>query len=194
MKVIGQVDFSHYTDDTVRLATDLVNTYAWVDRVESLVAPDDLLSFLEGHADLLPEPPGWQPTAADVAEVQALRARLREVFQAEDAATAARLINDILSHAGARPKVSVHGGRGPHFHFEPGGERIADRLGATAAMALATVLVEDGLERFGLCGAHDCDDAFVDVSKNRSKNYCSTTCTTRENVAAHRARAKEKAG
>lgn len=175
----------------MQLATDLINTYEYVDRNELLNTPDDLAAFLESHAKLFPEPAGWQPTAADVAEVQALRARLREVFEADDAATAADLINNILSHAGARPQVSLHG-RGPHFHFEPVGERLADRLGATTAMALATVLVEAGMDRFGLCGAHDCDDAYVDVSKNRSKSYCSTTCTTRENVAAHRARAKSK--
>lgn len=189
------MDFSHYTDKTVRLATDLINTFESVAGVDRLQGPEDLVEFTNAHADLLARcGPDWEPSQADVVEVHALRARLREVFDAPDEDAAAALINDVLSHVGARPSVSVHGERGPHLHFEPAGDRVVDWMGAAAAMALATVLVEAGTKRFGICHSDTCEDAFVDTSKNRSKHYCSTTCTTRENVAAHRARAKRQSG
>jgi predicted RNA-binding Zn ribbon-like protein len=39
-----------------------------------------------------------------------------------------------------------------------------------------------------VCGASDCDDVVVDLSKNRSRQFCSTRCSNRVNVAAYRAR------
>ena len=38
------------------------------------------------------------------------------------------------------------------------------------------------------CAAPDCDDVLVDLSKNRSRRFCGTTCANRVNVAAFRAR------
>ena len=36
--------------------------------------------------------------------------------------------------------------------------------------------------------ADDCADVVLDLSRNRSRRYCSTTCGNREAVAAYRAR------
>jgi predicted RNA-binding Zn ribbon-like protein len=58
-------------------------------------------------------------------------------------------------------------------------------------MGLATVLIEHGVERFGVCNAGDCDDVFVDSSRNRSRLHCSSTCSTREAVASYRRRQAE---
>ena len=66
-------------------------------------------------------------------------------------------------------------------------------LGAVTAMALSVALIEGGYERFGKCHSSTCDDVYVDISRNRSRRHCSDTCTTRENVAAHRARQREDA-
>jgi predicted RNA-binding Zn ribbon-like protein len=60
-------------------------------------------------------------------------------------------------------------------------------------MGLGVALIEGGLERFGICDASTCDDVFVDISRNRSRRYCSDTCTTRQNVAAYRRRQKSSA-
>ena len=55
-------------------------------------------------------------------------------------------------------------------------------------MGLTVALIQGGFDRFGICQSSRCDDVFVDTSRNRSRLHCSDTCTTRENVAAHRAR------
>ena len=55
-------------------------------------------------------------------------------------------------------------------------------------MAFVDVVRQKQLRRVRLCGAKDCDDVLVDLSKNRSRVYCSATCSSRVNVAAFRAR------
>lgn len=184
------MDFSHYSDDTVQMAVDLVNTHEHYSGADSLVDVDGLRAFLDRYGNQ------WHgvdfehvtPTQRDLAEIRELRDRLRSVFDAETVEAAADVLNDLLERTAATPRVSLHGA-GPHLHFEPGRGRLADRIGAAAAMALSVVLVDFGFERFGTCESSTCDDAFIDTSRNRSRRHCSTTCTTRENVAAHRRRA-----
>ena len=121
-------------------------------------------------------------------EVRALRSRLREVFTATNERQAAASLNAVLQDVSATPRVSVHGKRPPHLHFEPEGGSPARWLGAVGAMGLTTALIEGGFERFGRCASTTCDDVFVDTSRNRSRLHCSDSCTTRESVAAYRRR------
>jgi predicted RNA-binding Zn ribbon-like protein len=113
---------------------------------------------------------------------------LREVFNAADEREAAASLNAVLEAVSAMPRVSVHGDRRPHLHFEPEGGSPARWLGAVGAMGLTTALIEGGFERFGRCASTTCDDVFVDTSRNRSRLHCSDSCTTREGVAAYRRR------
>lgn len=175
--------FNHYTNRPVDLAVKLVNTERAVDEIPT---PEALLDFIEPWRDLW-EGVARRPTGKDMKEVRALRTSLREVFAADDARSAAERINTILSDHGAEPRVSLHTGE-PHLHFEPIGSSMSSWLGAVTAMGLAAVIVEDGVDRFGMCGASDCDDVYVDTSRNRSRRHCSNTCSTREAVAAHRRR------
>jgi predicted RNA-binding Zn ribbon-like protein len=175
------MNFTHYTDRPVRLAVDLVNTLRPVDGRDQLGEVAALRAFLAAHD---------QDEAAgegDLERVRELRAGLREVFAAGDAEAAAARINRLLEWAGATPRVSAHDGD-PHLHFEPGGAGLAGRLAAATAMGLAIVLCEDGVARLGICASASCRDAFVDMSKNRRKRYCSESCASRESVAAFRAR------
>jgi predicted RNA-binding Zn ribbon-like protein len=55
-------------------------------------------------------------------------------------------------------------------------------------MAFADVIRTQQLERLRLCAADDCDSVHVDLSKNRSRRFCSTLCANRTNVAAYRTR------
>jgi predicted RNA-binding Zn ribbon-like protein len=56
------------------------------------------------------------------------------------------------------------------------------------AMAMVDVIRADEMSRLDTCAADDCDDVVLDLSRNRSRRYCSTTCGNREAVAAYRAR------
>lgn len=186
------MDFSHYSNEPVTIAVDLVNTVDVVSGVDSLTSTTDLAAFGREHGQGWFEP-DWEPTARDLEEVRALRARLRDVFNAPDAKTAAAVLNEALVAVVATPRVSVHDDEPPHLHFEPDDGGPVRRLGAVTAMGLAVSLIEGGFERLGICASTTCEDVFVDSSRNRSRSHCSDTCTTRENVAAFRKRQRGEA-
>jgi predicted RNA-binding Zn ribbon-like protein len=178
------VDFTHYNDKSVSVAVDLINTLGSTSGKEYLGTPELLRDFLRAHEIHAPE----SITEEDVAAVHAVRARLREVFEAriEDSA---RILNGLLDETGASPEMTNHDGHW-HMHFVPTDSSIANRVSSCAAMGLATVIVEFGQDRLGICSADNCRDVFVDTSRNRSRRYCDDACCTRTNVAAHRARQK----
>lgn len=181
------MDFSHYSDQPVAIAVDLVNTLDVLTGEDDLTTPEDVAAFIErALADW--DPIEVEPSERDLHEVRALRSRLREVWSSGDERGAAAVINAILVDVDATPRVSIHDGAEPHLHFEPAGGGVARRLGAITAMGLTVALVEGGYERFGSCASTTCDDVFIDTSKNRSRIRCSETCTTRESVAAYRRR------
>jgi predicted RNA-binding Zn ribbon-like protein len=180
------MDFSHYSGEPTSLAVDLVNTHDAHTGHDHLGGIADLQRFIGEHGDI----PQWRVAESDLVEIRALRDRLRWVFGASSADEAAALLNEILIDVAAVPRVSTHSGD-PHLHIEPLDETPARWLGATTAMGLGVTLIETGLDRFGSCASTSCDDVFVDTSRNRSRRNCSDTCTTRENVAAHRRRLRE---
>ncbi len=187
------MDFSHYSDDPVQLAVELVNTREEFSREEHLPGADDLATFLDENTEGW-ERPNWDGLSeSDVQEVRALRSRLREVFTAGDEREAASRLNGILDDVSATPRISIHDHADPHLHFEPPGAKVSRWLGAITAMGLSVALIDGGFERFGLCSSSTCDDVYVDTSRNRSRRNCSASCTTRENVAAYRKRKKENA-
>ncbi len=181
------MDFSHYTDEPVHLAMELVNTRSPLREEDRLTTVTELEEFL-GKIGAEWRAPVWKPTEKDLAAVRRLRARLREVFNAPDDAAASAVLNRILADVRATPRVSVHDDVPPHLHFEPSGAGPAAWLGAVTAMGLSVVLVDHGSDRLGVCGSESCQHVFIDTSRNRSRRYCSDTCATRENVAAYRRR------
>ncbi len=184
------MDFTHYTDRSVRLAVDLVNTLNPVSGRDDLADPEDLEDFLAEYDGA--HEGGHELAEHDLAEVRLLRERLRRIFEAPDEERAAALLNELLLQVEAVPRLSVHAGSQPHLHFEPLGAAPARWLGATTAMGLATVLCDWGKERLGVCDSSTCRDVYVDTSRNRSRRYCSESCTSRENVAAFRRRRREQ--
>ncbi|WP_447646541.1 CGNR zinc finger domain-containing protein [Nocardioides zeae] len=55
-------------------------------------------------------------------------------------------------------------------------------------MAMIDVIRADEMSRLGTCAADDCAGVVLDLSRNRSRKFCSTTCGNRTAVAAYRAR------
>jgi predicted RNA-binding Zn ribbon-like protein len=179
------VDFSHYSSEPVELAAELVNTLT-AGKHDTIAELSGLRGFLDRHHHLWMED-SLPPAEGDVGKVRDLRRRLRAVFEAGDADTASDLLNKVLADNGAVPRISTHGGS-PHLHFETSGTSFSRWLAVVTAMGLATVVVDQGVERFGVCAAEDCAHVFIDTSRNRSRRHCSTKCASRENVAAFRKR------
>jgi predicted RNA-binding Zn ribbon-like protein len=173
--------FAHDTEMSLASAAALVNT----GRGGAELLPD--LTALDAFAV------SWQKTGTrtcDQAELEAvrqLRARLDRLWElAED--DAAELVNTLLREADALPQLVTHDHWGYHLHATPSDAPFADRIAVEAAMAFADVIRAGQLDRLRLCAADDCANVLVDLSKNRSRRFCGTSCSNRTNVAAYRTR------
>ena len=87
---------------------------------------------------------------------------------------AAELVNTLLRETSALPQLVKHDHWDYHLHATSADAPLADRMAVEAAMAFADVIRSDQLDRLRLCAADDCDSVLVDLSKNRSRRFCST--------------------
>jgi predicted RNA-binding Zn ribbon-like protein len=182
-----KVLFAHDTERALAGAAALVNT----DRPGADALPDvtALDAFLAEWA--------WtgarRGDRAELDEVRALRPRLRRLWHLDEAGVAA-LVNELLREGRALPQLVTHDHWGYHLHATPPDAPLPHRMGVEAAMALVDVVRQDELDRLRTCDADGCGNVFVDLSKNRSRRYCSPACANRVNVAAFRARRAEQPG
>lgn len=173
--------FAHDTEVTLAAMSALINT--------GHTDPDGLT----GTADLVRFAQEWQwskvgrQSAADVAAVRALRPVLLRFWTLDEDA-AADLVNRMLAEANALPRLVKHDDWEYHLHAVPDQSPLAQRMAVEFAMAMVDVVRTQQLDRLRHCAAEDCQDVYVDLSKNSSRRFCSTTCGNRENVAAYRAR------
>lgn len=123
----------------------------------------------------------------ELTAVRALRPRLRTLWAKDDDGVA-EVVNALLREARALPQVVRHDALGYHLHATESTAPLADRMAVEAAMAFVDVIRQRELGRLRTCAAQDCHDVLVDLSKNRSRRFCSTACANRTNVAAFRAR------
>ncbi len=173
--------FAHDTDVALTAAAALVNTEQ--PDGDELADVPALERFVTAW--------GWTGsrtgTVAELNRVRALRPRLRALWHAdEDAVVAA--VNAMLREARALPQLVTHGEWSYHLHATPADAPLADRMMVEAAMAVVDVVRSGELERLRVCDSVGCDDVVVDLSKNRSRRYCSALCSNRVNMAAFRAR------
>ena len=173
--------FAHDTETALAAAAALVNT----------AQPDhDELADLAA-LDAFVQRWGWTGSrrgdAAELDAVRQLRPRLRRLWGLDEDGVV-ELVNEMLREANALPQLVAHDDWGYHLHATPSQAPLADRMAVEAAMAFVDVVRQQELDRLGTCGADDCDDVLVDLTKNRSRRYCSTACSNRVNVAAFRAR------
>ncbi|QKW05539.1 CGNR zinc finger domain-containing protein [Streptomyces sp. NA04227] len=182
---------THDTRCALLTVVDLVNTAPEDDQPDGLGTVDDLRTFVREH-----DVSGvGSLTAADLDSVREVRAKFAEVFAAEEARSAAKIVNELVAAAGTTPQLTDHDGYDWHVHYFAPGASVADHLAADCGMALAFFVVAGEQDRLRRCDAPDCRHAFVDLSRNRSRRYCdSRTCGNRLHVAAYRARRREAAG
>ena len=173
--------FAHDTEVALNAAAALVNTQG---------RDEDQLETL-GQLDEFVREWGWTGSRrrdrTELDQVRALRPLLRRLWGMNEDALV-KQVNGMLREAHALPQLTTHGEWGYHLHATSSDAPLADRMAVEAAMAFVDVIRQGELDRLQVCDADDCDDVVVDLSKNRSKRYCSTTCSNRVNVAAFRAR------
>jgi predicted RNA-binding Zn ribbon-like protein len=177
--------FSHDTELTLRAAAMLINT----DRDDGEQLADQ--AALDRYLDYY----GWTGRRdhddAELAAVQALRARLGRIWEsADDEERAVGQVNALLADTHASPWLTRHPEMPEwHLHLASQHDPLAQRMGAELAMALADLIRVGELRRLKICAAPDCEAAVMDLSRNRSRIFCDTgNCGNRQHVAAYRER------
>ncbi|MCP3802341.1 CGNR zinc finger domain-containing protein [Allokutzneria sp. A3M-2-11 16] len=172
-----------FTDDT---ASSLVAAVALVNSAEepdTLTSLDQLDAFFAEHGYS-----GSRSRDADeLAAVRALRAPLRALL-VSDRDTAAEIVNRMLAEHHALPQLVRHDGLDYHLHAVDAERPFAERIAVETAMAMVDLIRADEMSRLSLCDSDVCEGLVLDLSRNRSRRYCSTTCGNRLAVAAYRAR------
>jgi predicted RNA-binding Zn ribbon-like protein len=176
--------FADDTEASLRAAVALVN---------SAIEPDTLtdISELDAFYDEHGFTGRHDRDAAELAAMRALRPVLRELLTAERD-HAAELVNALLADAHALPQLRRHDGLDWHIHAVPGDAPLDRRVAVEAAMAMIDVIRSHELSRLSVCIDDRCDGLVLDLSRNRSRRYCSTTCANRNAVAAYRARGRRQ--
>jgi predicted RNA-binding Zn ribbon-like protein len=187
------VNFTSHIDAVVMAAVNLVNAVtpgAARGRAFAQPAGDDLRAGVVGALHSA-NPLARAPTAAEAADLAVVAGRLRAVFDAVasgDVDAAAARVNALLAGTGARPQLDRHDGEPWHMHFHASSDSLADGWAAGCATGLAIVLGTEMYDRLGVCTAPRCDRVYVDVSRNGTRRFCSTSCQNRVKAAAFRAR------
>jgi predicted RNA-binding Zn ribbon-like protein len=172
--------FAYDTEWSLRAAVALVNSG---EEPDTLVEIAQLDAWYDEH--------GFTGRRdGDEAELHALRVLrpvLRELLTASRD-DAAELVNQLLADAGALPQLLRHDGLDWHIHAVPADAPLDRRVAVEVAMAMIDVIRANELSRLSVCADARCECLVLDLSRNRSRRYCDTTCANRNAVAAYRAR------
>jgi len=176
--------FADDTEASLKAAVALVNTGEEPDTLTEIA---QLVAFYEEH--------GYtgrhDRDAAELEALRALRPVLRELLTAERDA-AAELVNAHLAAVQAVPQLRRHDGLDWHIHAAPNDAPLPRRVLVETAMAMVDLIRADELSRLSVCADDRCEGLVLDLSRNRSRRYCSTTCANRNAVAAYRARGRSR--
>ena len=174
--------FADDTEASLRAAVSLVNS---AEEPDTLTDVGQLDAWYGEHAFT----GRHDGDAAELKAMRALRPVLRELLTAERD-DAAELVNSLLAEAKAMPQLRRHDGLDWHIHAVPADAPLERRVAVEAAMAMIDVIRADELSRLSVCADTRCEGLVLDLSRNRSRRFCSTTCANRNAVAAYRARGR----
>jgi predicted RNA-binding Zn ribbon-like protein len=181
--------FTHDTEVSLQSLAALVNTLP-VHDPDELTTVEQLDDFVAAQQ--------WTGSRthdeAELEAVRALRPRLRTLWTTDDEVALVDLVNQLLVEYQALPQLVRHDHWDWHLHATSSEEPLASRMAVEAAMAMVDVIRQGEIGRMRLCGADDCEDVVIDLSKNRSRRYCESGCGNKANVAAYRARKAAEAG
>ena len=172
--------FAHDTEAALVAAVELANSGLEPDTLTTVA---DLDRFFERHLYT----GSHARTRSELDAVRALRAPFRALFLAgRDEAVGT--VNRMLADAGALPQLVRHGDVDWHIHAVGPDAPLEARIVVETAMAMVDVIRADETSRFSVCADDDCEGVVLDLSRNRSRKFCSVACGNRNAVAAYRSR------
>ena len=172
--------FTHDTELALQAAVTLVN---------GILEPDTLATVedLDRVWDEFGYTGRRDRTRAELDGVRGVLPRVRELLTA-DRDRAVELVNGMLSEARAVPRLARHDDFDWHIHAIDDEAPLDTRILVETAMAMIDVIRADEMSRLSVCADDTCEGLVLDLSRNRSKRFCSVTCGNRNAVAAYRAR------
>lgn len=175
------MDYEAYTSPSTELAIDLAN-------LDSSI-PAAVDAFLAVHEEWLTPRTRLTLRPAEREGLAAVSAMLRAIARADDEQTVIDRLNALLAKSSPQPRVTNHDGR-LHVHYSRDRADAVEQITTTVAVGITLLVTTHGWQRLGICSAGDCQDVYVDTSRNRTRRFCSGTCSSRSSVAAYRARQK----
>ncbi len=172
--------FSHDVELALQAATVLANSALEPDTLTTVADLSELYqaySYAGRH----------DADAAELDAVRAVRDELRHLLLAPRD-EAVDLVNRMLAEEEALPQLARHDQFDWHLHAVAPDAPLPKRIRVETAMAMIDVVRADEHSRLSVCADDDCDGVVLDLSRNRSRRFCSTTCGNRNAVAAYRAR------
>jgi predicted RNA-binding Zn ribbon-like protein len=166
------------------IVLDFVNTYEVETDEEELGSAVQLGDWLSERSLLVEDE---ALSEADVEAALELREALRTLLLANNgvarADDAAEALNRAVERAGLAPRFSQHDAA-----LEPTAPGVAGALGRIPALVFGA-MADGDWSRLKACRNTECEWAFYDRSKNRSRTWCSmAVCGNRAKTAAYRLR------
>jgi predicted RNA-binding Zn ribbon-like protein len=177
---------SAYKIHLMQLAEDFINTYdTFLDEPEHLLIPADLDRFLQAHAIWT----GILSDEMDLMRARAIRAHLREAWNADTPAEVMRILNPLLVLLSTQAELNYEESNTVvvEIHPQPAAS-LLEQLTVQAALGIAAAIERHGLDRLRACASEPCRDVYIDTSRNGSRRFCSDRCANRYNVAQYRGR------
>ncbi len=167
----------------MELIRDFVNTRDVEEDTDALAEPAAMAQWVGERASI--EAPA--PDPAEHARALELREALRAMLLANNGAAVDPAALDPLRQAAERAKIRVGVEDGEvELRSEPEGLAAFE---AQLLLAVADAQARGSWERIKACPAEDCQWAFYDESRNRSRTWCSMeVCGNRSKTRSYRRR------
>ena len=177
-----------HNERDVGLVRDFVNTYDVDEGADELASPAALAAWLRQRETL---GDGQRATDADLALARELREALRAELRSHHGEPVAAGARERLDALAADLPLRVAFGERDQPALAPG-NREGARAGLAAILATVATLAQSGeWRRLKVCPADDCQVAFYDESRNRSRRWCSMeACGNRSKLRAFRERGR----
>ena len=176
--------FAHDTEAALQSAVDLVNS---AEDPDTLTTHEQVDAWYAKHRYT-----GRRDRdAAELEDLRAVRPVLRELLTV-DRDRAAALVNAMLADARAMPQLVRHDDIDWHLHAVSADQPLVRRVVVETAMAVSDLIRGDEMSRLSVCTDTTCGGVVLDLTRNRSRRFCSTTCANRNAVAAYRARGRAR--
>jgi predicted RNA-binding Zn ribbon-like protein len=168
------------------LLISFVNTLDVDEATDALATPEAARGWLRDSSAVAGDPRLDAASHRRLVELrEALRALLRANNGGEAAAEELKPLRRTASEAG---RLQANVGTGGSVRIEPAGEGAA-AFESTLLLAIARLQELGAWERLKICPADDCQWAFVDTSRNRSRHWCSMeVCGNRSKTRRYRSR------